>query len=301
MLWGIVGASSDQFGSLELAVALARLAEEAGFESLWAGDHVVMPATYRSAYPFSDSGKFKHMGTWRPEATSSDDVPVSDPLIHLSFLASQTTRLKFGTGVIILPQRNPLVLAKQAASFDHLSDGRLLLGLGVGWLREEFDAVGVPWEERGRRADEYIQVMRGLWSQHTVEYHGQFTDFQPVRCDPHPANGTSIPIHIGGHNDAAARRAGRIGDGFFPAIYPNSAVASRLPTLIETMKAAAREAGRDPDSIEITSGGARTAEAAKWYVDLGVHRLVIQPRSRDYDSLRDELMRFAENVIQRVP
>src|SRR5262249_27297830 len=133
MLWGIVGASSDQFQSLEMAVALAQSAEEAGFESLWTGDHVVMPARYNSPYPFSDSGKFKNMGKWRPESASSDDVAIADPLIHMSFLASQTRQLKFGTGVIILPQRNPLVLAKQAASFDQLSGGRLMLGVGIGW------------------------------------------------------------------------------------------------------------------------------------------------------------------------
>jgi probable F420-dependent oxidoreductase len=300
VLWGIVGASSDQFNSLEMAVALAQLAEEAGFESVWTADHVVMPATYSSPYPFSDSGKFKNMGKWRPEVDTSDDVTIPDPLIHMSFMASHTHHIKFGTGVIILPQRNPLVLAKQAASFDHLSDGRLLLGLGIGWLREEFDALGVSWENRGRRANEYIQVLRALWREHVVEYHGEYVDFPPIRCDPHPANGVSIPIHVGGHYDAAARRAGRIADGFFPAIYPNSDLPSRLPALIETMRKSAREAGRDESTVEITSGGARTAEAAKWFVDLGVDRLVIQARSRDYESLRDELLRFGDDVIARV-
>jgi probable F420-dependent oxidoreductase len=300
MLWGLVGASSDQFQSFEMAVALAQTAEEAGFESLWAGEHVVMPARYESAYPFSDSGVFKNMGKWRPETATSDDIPVPDSLIHLSFMAAQTRRIKFGTGVIILPQRNPLVLAKQAASFDRLSDGRLMLGVGIGWLREEFDAVDVPWEHRGSRTEEYVEVMRTLWRDHVAEHHGKFVDFLPVRCDPHPANGTSIPVHIGGHHDAAARRAGRIGDGFFPAIYPNSAVRDRLPTLIDTMKKAAREAGRNEADIQITSGGARSAEAAKWYVDLGVDRLVIQARSRDQKTLRDELMRFGEDVIQRI-
>jgi probable F420-dependent oxidoreductase len=260
-----------------------------------------MPTQYNSPYPFSDSGKFKNMGKWRPESASSDDIAVADPLIHFSFLASQTCRLKFGTGVIILPQRHPLVLAKQAASFDQLSGGRLLLGVGVGWLQEEFEAIGVPWEGRGARTDEYVEVMRTLWRDHVAEHHGKYIDFMPVRCDPHPANGTSIPVHIGGHHTVAARRAGRIGDGFFPAIYPNSAVPERLPVLINAMKKAAREAGRNEADIEITSGGARTAEAAKWYVDLGVHRLVIQARSRDERSLRDELKRFGDEVIQQVP
>ena len=176
-----------------------------------------------------------------------------------------------------------------------------MLGVGIGWLQEEFEALGVPWEDRGARTDEYVEVMRTLWRDHLAEHHGRYIDFMPVRCDPHPANGTSIPVHIGGHHLAAARRAGRIGDGFFPAIYPNSAVPDRLPVLIDTMKKAAQEAGRREANIQITSGGARTAEAAKWYVDLGVHRLVIQARSRDQTSLREELERFSDEVIQRVP
>lgn len=299
--WGIVGVSSDQFEQLDMAVALAEYAEEAGFESLWAADHVVMPVRYESQYPFSETGRFKNMGRWRPEATEEDDLPVPDPLIHLSFQAAVTRRIKLGTGVVILPQRNPLVLAKQTATLDQLAGGRLMLGVGVGWLKEECEAVGVSWERRGARTDEYINVMRTLWGEPDAEYQGEFVGFGPVRCSPHPANGRSIPVHIGGHNPVAARRAGRIGDGFFPAIYPNSAVPEVLPTLITEMKSAARQAGRDPDAIEITSGGARTAEAAKWWIDLGVHRLVIQPRSRTAPELRDELFRFGDEVIAKTP
>lgn len=299
MKWGIVGASTDLFVDLDQAVALAEIAEEAGFESLWASDHVVMPVRYQSSYPFSDSGRYKDMGSWRGESETSDDVPAPDPLIHLAFQAARTKRIKLGTGVLILPQRNPVVLAKQAATLDRLAGGRLLLGVGVGWLREEMDALGVPWERRGARTDEYIDALRTLWREPEAEYHGEFVDLSPVRCNPHPANGTSVPIHIGGHNDAAARRAGRIGDGFFPAIYPNSAVRDRLPPLLDVMRVAAKDAGRSPDAVEVTSGGARTAEDAKWFADLGVHRLVVQPRARDAASLREELLRFGHDVIEK--
>jgi probable F420-dependent oxidoreductase len=296
--WGIVFVNSGPFASPEMARALAETAEEAGFESLWGGDHVVMPATYRSEYPMSDSGKFSTGGKTTGEKYG-DDQDIPDPLVHFAYLAALTNHIRLGTSVVILPQRNPLVLAKQAATVDSLSGGRFTLGVGVGWLEEEFTALGIPWEHRGPRSDEYIEVMRTLWRDSESTFHGRFADFDTVKCNPKPVQRPGIPIHIGGHNRAAARRAGRLGDGFCPAIFPNSAVRTLLPELIDEMRRAATAAGRDADAIEITSGGARTADAARWYADIGVHRLVIRARATDPAGLREELLRFGDEVIAK--
>jgi probable F420-dependent oxidoreductase len=301
MKWGIVGlGGSAGLARPEMLLALAESAEAAGFESIWAGDHVVFPASYDSPYPFSTTGVFKRMGSRHGESTFEADNPFPEPLLTFAFLASRTKTLRFGTGVIILPQRNPLVLAKEAATLDFLSGGRLMLGVGVGWLREECEAIGTPWERRGARTDEYIAVMRALWQHRETSFDGEFVSFAAVRCDPHPVQpGWTIPIHVGGHNPVAARRAGRIGDGFFPAIFPNSEVPKLLPLLIGEMWHAARAAGRDPAAVEVTSGGARNADAAAWFRDIGVHRLVIQPHATNPADIREELMDFGAGVIAK--
>src|SRR4029434_4134861 len=154
-----------------------------------------------------------------PGARARDlkDFPIPDPLVWLSFIASATRTLKLGTAILILPQRNPVVTAKAVASHDHMArGGRVLLGIGVGWLAEEFSALGVPFDDRGPRADEYVAAMRALWSQERASFHGRFVSFQGVFCRPLPP-GRRIPIIVGGDTRAAARRAGRLGDGYLHA------------------------------------------------------------------------------------
>lgn len=214
---------------------MGRAAEAAGFESVWTVEHTVFPDGYESRYPYDQSGRMAMQA----------DTALPDPLIWLTWVAAHTERLRLATGILILPQRNPLVLAKELATLDDLSGGRLELGVGIGWLREEFDALGVPFEGRGRRTDEHIEAMRAVWAGDHAEYHGEFVDFAGVSVNPKPV-GDGVPIHIGGHTEAAARRAGRLGDGFFPA-------EGSLSELLEVMRASADEAGRDPDRIEITS------------------------------------------------
>ena len=157
------------------------------------------------------------------------------------------------TGVIILPLRNPLVLAKQVATLDHMSGGRIELGIGVGWLKEEFEAVGVPFEKRGTRSDEYIAVMRKLWAEDGVSFKGEFVTFDEVSSNPKPVN-RAVPIVIGGHSEAAAKRAGRLGDGFFPSI---GSQVDTVPLFDVVRRTAA--AGRDPKAIEIMAGCPRSA------------------------------------------
>ncbi|MDG2111368.1 MAG: TIGR03619 family F420-dependent LLM class oxidoreductase, partial [Actinomycetota bacterium] len=152
---------------------------------------------------------------------------------------------KFATGILIVPQHNPVVAAKQIATLDHMSGGRTLLGIGVGWMREEFEAIGVPFDDRGRRTDEYIAVMRELWTADRPTFHGEFVNFDDTYCRPQPAQG-SVPLIVGGDTKIAARRAGRLGDGYFPA-------RGAPQELLDLARRTAEEHGRDPDAIEITT------------------------------------------------
>ncbi len=285
MKFGIAFANAGPLGDPELAIGLAQLAEELGFESLWTVEHVVVPSGYASPYPYSADGRMP----------GGDRVAIADPLIWLAFVAAATTRIRLATGILILPQRNPLVLAKEVASLDRLSGGRVDLGIGVGWLREEFDALGVPFERRGARTDEYIDVMRRLWREPSTTFSGEFTQFGELNSYPKAARPEGVPIHIGGHSDAAARRAGRTGDGFFPG----RGEGQGLVDLLDTMRATATEAGRDPAAIEVTAGGSLDLESIKRAADLGVARYTIPPLGFDLDTLRTKLGRFSENVIAK--
>lgn len=280
MMFANVGPASDG----AYAGELGRIAEAAGIESLWAVEHVVVPTGYESRYPYSNSGRMP----------GGEDVPIPDPLVWSSWVAAATNTVKLATGVLILPQRHPLVTAKEVATLDRLSGGRTMLGVGVGWLREEFEALGVPFEGRGRRVDEYVDVIRRLWEQDETAYDGEFVSFPPVQSFPKPLQ-ARVPVVVGGHSEAAARRAGRLGDGFFPA----RGSPERLEELFGIARATAVEAGRDPDAIELTAGGATDPEAIRRLEDLGVDRVVISPPGFDLDSLRDELYRFADDVVAR--
>jgi probable F420-dependent oxidoreductase len=237
MKFGLAFANIGPYARPDAAATLARRAEDSGFESIWTVDHVVVPAGYRSRYPYDPSGRLP----------SGEATVFPDPLIWLSYVAATTATLRLGTGILIVPQRNPLELAKQLATLDDLSGGRVILGAGIGWLEEEFKALGVPFAGRGQRTDEAIAAMRALWSEEEATFAGKTVSFERCFLRPQPPGG-SVPVHIGGHSEAAARRAGRLGDGFFPFGVP----VDQLPPLIDAMRRTAEESGRDPDAIEIT-------------------------------------------------
>ncbi|MFP5327895.1 MAG: LLM class F420-dependent oxidoreductase [Acidimicrobiia bacterium] len=286
MKFGIVFANTGAAAvDPDAAVALAQIAEESGFESLWTVEHVVVPAGYESPYPYSKSGKMP----------GGEESPIPDPLIWLTWVAAATKSIRLATGVMILPQRNPVVLAKELATLDLLSRGRVTFGVGIGWLREEFDAIGVPFDERVARTEETIEVLRVLWSEAEPSFSGRFTNFENAKLYPKPAQQGGPPIVVGGHSAAAARRAGRLGDGFFPA----RGDLSTLPALLEEMRAAATEAGRDPDAIEVTTGGAIDVDGVKRYAEAGVHRLVLPPFGTKEEEWRANLGRFGEEVISK--
>jgi probable F420-dependent oxidoreductase len=268
------------------ALDICRRAEDAGFESLWGGEHVVLPDSFVSRYPYTEDGKIP----------AEPDTPIPDPLIWLAFAAAATSKLRLGTCILIVPQRNPLVLAKELATLDQLSGGRVELGLGVGWLKEEFDALGIPWQRRGARNDEYIAAMQALWSGPHAEFHGEFVDFDPATCSPRPVNG-SIPVIVGGDSDAAIQRAVRIADGYFPG----EGDSERLAGLLDRLRQAAEKANRDPASIEInTIFGAQMADpeaGVEQLAALDVDRIMVPAFFFAGPGGLDRLSEFGEKVI----
>jgi probable F420-dependent oxidoreductase len=287
--FGIAYANAGPLAAPATALACARAAEAAGIESLWTVEHVLVPDGYESEYPYDPSGKMPAGGAF--------DLP--DPLIWLAYVAAGTERIRLGTGILILPQRNPAVTAKEVATLDHLSGGRVLLGVGAGWLAEEFDALGVPFEGRGKRLDAYIRTLRALWTEDkaTVEEPG-FVSFTDAISLPKPAQG-SVPIHIGGHTEAAARRAGRLGDGFFPG----RGSTEDLTRLVKVMRASAEEHDRDPDGIELSFSGAGLAgddplTEVERLASLGATRIVVPPMAYDPVSAPAAYEAFAERVIR---
>jgi probable F420-dependent oxidoreductase len=268
------------------AVAFCQAAERVGFTFAVTIEHVVLPTNYNSVYPYSPTGKLPgdHL------------TPLPDPLVWMTHVAACTERLRFMTGVLILPQRNPLVLAKQVATMDYMSGGRIELGVGVGWLEEEFDALGVPFGRRGKRTDEYIEAMRALWTGDDVSYHGEFVDFEGMNCNPKPIQ-DPLPITIGGHSEFAARRAGRLGTGYFPATGWSGDIAPVLATVREE----AEKAGRDPDQIQITTGlnPDDPVGSAERMAALGATRFAIPSLAFEGDFV-DKLERYAAEVIAPV-
>ncbi len=289
MKFGIAFANAGPLSDPALAVATAQSAEAAGFESLWTVEHVLVPAGYESEYPYDASGKMP----------GGEEFDIPDPLIWLAYVAAATSAIKLGTGILIVPQRNPAVLAKEVATLDVLSGGRLLLGVGVGWLEEEFDALGVPFKDRGRRLDSHIATMRALWSEQQATVHDDFTSFTNGVSLPKPLGG-SVPIIVGGHSEPAARRAGRLGDGFFPGRGSHDDLAH----LLEVMRVAAEEAGRDPDTIEITASGAGLfgpdpEGEIERLRGLGVDRAIIAPLAYDLASAEDAYGAWADKFAIR--
>jgi probable F420-dependent oxidoreductase len=277
-----MGCNVGPFAERGPAIELAQGAEAAGFESIWTFEHVVVPGGYESAYPYSGDGRMPGDGA----------NAITDPLTWLAFIGAVTTTIKLGTGILILPEHNPVLLAKEAATVDRLTDGRLLLGIGVGWLKEEFEALGVPWERRTARTEEYAAAMRPLWTEEEPSFEGEFVSYVRARCSPQPVQAGGVPIIVGGHSDAAARRAGRIGDGFFPVAGPD-----RVAELVALVHASALEAGRDPSAIEITSMGPGPGHPlVERYAEAGVTRLVCSLPTYDPTTVAARLAEMGEAI-----
>jgi probable F420-dependent oxidoreductase len=286
MKFGIMFTNTGPFATAEGAAAMATTAEQCGIESLWSVEHAVVPDGYQSRYPYSSTGKMP----------GSQDADIPDPLIWLTYAAALTTEIRLATGILIVPQRNPVILAKECATLDRLSNGRFQLGIGVGWLEEEFEALGVPFEDRGRRTDDYVAAMRALWTQDRASHDGPFARFERAIQRPQPTQEGGVPIVVGGHSKAAARRAGRLGDGFFPI----SATEEDLVGLLDLMRETAAEHGRDGDAISVTVGSwsprRDSTDKVKALEELGIDRLIVSPPSNQLENLPQAMDELAEKI-----
>jgi len=266
------------------AARVARAAEAAGFDSLWGGEHVVLPDPRVPPSPLEPEDR------------------ITDPIVALAFLAAHTTRIRLGTGIIILPQRNPLVLAKQLATLDVLSRGRLIFGVGVGYLEPEFRALGIPFGTRGAATDEFLAAIRAIWTEPRPEHHGRFVTFSGVQAHPRPVQEPRPPIVIGGHTDAAFRRAVEQGHGWYGFALDGDGARRCLDGLKAAADRYERPSELGPLEVSVTPRPTRGGEAmdrasADRFVALGVHRLIlIPPRALDVSGLE----RFVEKTAREL-
>jgi probable F420-dependent oxidoreductase len=233
-----IGLSIPRLPDAEGIRRFVKRAEELGFESVLAGDHIVLPTSGTNQYPYSADGSFS-----RPS-----DEPFLETMTMLGYMAACTDTIKIGTTVIILPYRNPVVQAKMFASLDVLTNGRMICGVGVGWLEKEFDILGVPYNQRGPMSDEFLQVFKVLWTESDPEFHGQFYNIDGIQFYPKPVQKPHIPIWVGGHTHRALRRTAKYGDCWHTTRQTPDFVAQNLPYLREQTE----KAGRDPASISIS-------------------------------------------------
>jgi len=269
--------------NVEGMIALAQKAEAVGLESVWTFEHAIVPNDYQSKYPYSQDGK---MGV-------TPETNFVDPLIALSAVAQATKRVRLGTGVNILPQTNPLLLAKQAASLDFVSGGRLMLGLGIGWLKEEFQAMGTPFEARGARFDDYVAAMRKVWSGETVEHQSEHLSWTGFKSHPVPLQ-KPLPVVIGGSKGKAFERIAKYGDGWFA---PTVNADMLKPMLGQLDEACAKE-GRDRKSIEISAmwAPALGLDGVRQYEDVGVSRVIVPLQALGGGNPLEALDRLAEEI-----
>jgi len=309
MRFGFPIPTRGPLGTLETIGRLARAADEYGYDSIWITDHIVLPKATMSTYPYAADGK------WDLEAAQH----YLEPLTVLSYLAGITERPAIGSSVLVLPYRNPLLVAKMVATLDVLSKGRVILGVGVGWMEEEFRALGLTtFHDRGAVTDEYIRILRELWTKQEPSYKGRFHSFEEVRFYPKPVQRPHPPIWIAGHTRAAIRRAARLGDGWHPiglrppaGLYPGE-----FAKAAAEIRDQAEAAGRDPKAITLSfrapikfsygaaSGGRipfvgtrdQIVEDVRTYQRLGVSHLVFDFAGHSADAILEQLHRFAEDV-----
>jgi probable F420-dependent oxidoreductase len=254
--FGLIGINDEMSSYPETMVRMAQAAEAAGFDSVWASEHVVFSEA-QSVFP----------PTYRR----------LDPLVALAYIAAHTQTIRLGTGVLIFPQHNPLFLAKELASLDVLSGGRVIFGLGVGWSQHEFEALGVSFRDRGARTDEYLAAIQILWSEARPSYQGRFVSFAHVQAYPHPQQQPYPPIVIGGHSAAALRRAVEKANGWFGARLDLDETARVLAELRAIAKGGTRPEHLGPLEISVDARMPIDRTTAQQFADLGVHRLILFP------------------------
>ncbi len=278
MRYGIHGANVGRLASPEGAEAVSEAIQRHHLESVWAWEQIAVPASFASPWPYSQDGKL----------ATPDDVALMDPLVWLASVGARAPEVKLATGVFLLALHDPITVAKAAATLDLLTRERTILGVGVGWLKEEYEALAKDFSDRGKRTNESIAAIRRLWSQSPSAFSSQTVSFPALYCEPRPER--PIPIVIAGGSKPAARRAGALGDGFYPhpAVDPEP--------LLAVMRSSAQAAGRDPDEIELTIAGAPTADNARQARALGAQRFLIDV----YGTEAETVGRFIEDSLNNL-
>jgi probable F420-dependent oxidoreductase len=280
---GLFALNSEPTLSPEALARVAVLAEELGYESFWAGEHPVLPDPPSPDSPFDPR------------------LPLADPVVVLSFLAAITRRVRLATGVLLLPLRNPVILAKQLASLDVLSGGRLMVGYGLGYIRPEAAAVGVPYAERAARSLEYLAAMRSLWHDDKPAYHGRFVDFDHVDAHPRPAQ-SDVHVATGGMSPGALRRAVTHAHGWYGFMLRPEEVAAHVRGLREAAEIVDRPPRLGPLEITVTPRGRLDRDSVEEFRAAGVHRLVLSPRAGlDQAALEDYVREHAELIAPARP
>ncbi|MEQ8859074.1 MAG: LLM class F420-dependent oxidoreductase [Pseudomonadales bacterium] len=259
---------------VEHIVAASRLVDEAGLHSLWVPEHVMFFPDYASRYPYSDDGRL-----------AGNPKGLLDPFSALTFVAAHTRRIRLGTGICLVPQRQPVYTARLVADLDYLSGGRVDFGIGIGWLKEEFTALGMDFSGRAARCTEYVQAMKALWTQEVAEFHGDSIDIAPCHFNPKPVQAPHPPILVGGESDAALRRVAAIGDGWYGFDLAPEAIGAPLARLDELL--AEHDRTRADVSVFVCPNRHRiTSESFAAYRDAGVDQLIAPLFGRNIDDLR---------------
>lgn len=283
---GLFAPLANPWATPEYLATLASASEERGFHSIWAAEHVVLFDDYASRYPYAADGKIPAGG----------ESGIFEPFTSLAFLASNSSTVRLGTGICLVPQRNPVYTAKEVASVDWLSGGRFDFGVGIGWLAEEFRAVDAPFEERGERCREYLDVMRTLWSDPLSEFHGKFYDLPACRQYPKPVQQPHPPIHFGGESDAALRRVADYGSGWYGFSVEPEDVPERLRKLDVLLEAKERTRSDVLVSICPYLNGA-DPDKAKRYEDAGVDQLILMAFAPTAEALVGALDGLAGSFV----
>jgi probable F420-dependent oxidoreductase len=273
---GVFSTFMSPLGTPQVVAGLGRRLEEAGLESLWMGEHVVLFDEMEFPYPGSRDGRIPV-----PEGGG-----LLDTVATFGFLASATRTLRLGTGITLVPQRNPIYTAKEFATLDWLSGGRIDFGVGVGWCKEEVIACGYGWEDRGERCDEFLKAMIALWTEPVASFHGKHVQLAPCRMDPKPLQKPHLPIFVGGHAPRSLRRAAELGNGWYGFALTPEGTATILKNLDRALAAAGRS--RDDFRIVVTPQQA-SPDTIQAYADLGVERLVVQLGSQKPEALERRL------------